>query len=128
MGNNPWNLNQPYNTPTSNGLLTSQYQPMTAGAGTAAQQGVAGNTGAALGGGIGGVIGLLSAIGANNDANTQAREYATTTKYSPWTKLRANLPAAQNPFGQILGYGASGATMGQGLAGGSMLPLAAAMG
>lgn len=107
------------NTPAQSANLSSG-----AGAGLAASEGVAGNSGALMGGAIGAGLGLLSSIGQQNSYKNKMKALATTQRFSPWTHMQGQQPNEPNALGQLAGLAASGATLGQGLAGGSVVPAA----
>jgi len=93
---------------------------------TAAQSaGLAGGSGALMGAGIGAGLGILSSIGQQNAYKNAAKAAAVQTRFSPWSHLGGGkMPEAPNSLGQIAGLTASGATLGQGLSGGSLAPVA----
>ena len=88
-----------------------------------------GNSGSMTGLMIGAGLGLLSSIGQQSAYQAQAKAAATQTRYSPWTHMGAGqLPAVPNSLGQVAGLAAAGATLGQGVSGGSLMPMAMTMG
>lgn len=76
-----------------------------------------------MGMGIGAGLGLLSAIGKANAREHEARAAAVQTRFSPWTRMGlGKMPEQANALGPILGYGASGAALQQGMQNGKMSP------
>ena len=89
------------------------------GAGQTNGMGAAG-TGAAIGAGIG----LLQTLAQQNAYQAKMRTLAATTRFSPWTHMSMAQPETPNALAPIGAMAASGAALGQGLGGGSMVPMA----
>lgn len=88
------------------------------GAGMNAFSGAA--TGASLGGPLGAAVGAGAGLGKYFlfDKPAQRRKLqlaAHTQALSPWTGLRAEVPAEIDPFSNAMAFGATGAQMGQGM-------------
>ncbi len=64
---------------------------------------------------IGGLFGLGKGAGGNATASAQNRLRAETSRYSPWTNLKAGEFQTHNTLGDILGGATTGAMLGQGL-------------
>jgi len=64
---------------------------------------------------IGAGLGILNSIDQAQKYQAQMGAKEATTRYSPWTHLTMANPQAPNIAGNILGYGASGATLQQAL-------------
>lgn len=71
--------------------------------------------GTAVGAGAGGLIGIIKSILDSQNERKDRIAQATTTRYSPWTKLQAADVRHSNGFGDVLAGLASGAQLGQGI-------------